>query len=162
MSDLYIRPARTDDVPVILQFVKDLAEYEKAAHEVKATEDMLHESLFGNRPDAHALVAEHKAQPVGFALYFYNFSTWLGRPGLYLEDIYVDPGVRGLGIGKAILARLASIAVERGCGRFEWSVLDWNEPSIRFYDSLGARAQKEWVPYRLTGQALIALAETAE
>ena len=154
MNDVNIRPASMDDVPVILKFVKDLAEYEKAADEVKATEEMLSESLFGNSPDAHALVAEYRAQPVGFALYFFNFSTWLGRPGLYLEDIYVDPQFRGLGIGKALLAKLARIAVERGCGRFEWSVLDWNEPSIRFYDSLGARAQKEWVPYRL--------AETAE
>lgn len=158
MQGLNIRDAIESDVPTILKFVKDLAQYEQAKHEVVATEDILCQFLFGEPRYANALIIEFDSVPVGFAIYFFNFSTWLGRPGLYLEDLYVDPTFRGGGIGKAVLGYLARIAVARGCGRFEWSVLDWNEPSIRFYEKLGAKPLREWVQYRVSGQALVDLA----
>jgi GNAT superfamily N-acetyltransferase len=121
---------------------------------------LIEESLFSASSTAHALICENGGRPVGFAVYFFNYSTWLGRNGLYLEDLYVTPEARGCGAGKALLKHLARIAVDRGCGRFEWSVLDWNEPAIKFYESLGARPQSEWVGYRLTGRALLDLAES--
>ena len=159
-AEITIRPAVAGDVPVILKFVKDLARYERAEHEVVATEETLHSSLFGRPPDAHALVADFRHQPVGFALYFFSYSTWLAKPGLYLEDLYVEPHYRKLGVGKMVLKTLAQIALARGCGRFEWSVLDWNEPSIKFYERLGAEAQSEWVKYRLSGRSLSNLADS--
>lgn len=158
MSRIQISDATRDDVPIILGFIKDLARYEKAEHEVLATEQMLGETLFGEQRFADALIASFEQRPVGFALYFFSYSTWLGKPGLYLEDLYVDPAYRNYGIGKAMLKRLAGIAVQRGCGRFEWSVLDWNEPSIKFYEKLGAKAQSEWIKYRLSGKELTDLA----
>ncbi|WP_344589847.1 GNAT family N-acetyltransferase [Actinomadura vinacea] len=155
-----IRPATPDDVPAILRLVRDLAEYERALHEVKATEEDLRTALFGEEPRVFAHVAEHDGEVVGFALWFLTFSTWLGRHGIYLEDLYVDPATRGQGHGKALLAELAKIAEERGYGRVEWAVLNWNTPSIAFYESLGARPQDEWTTYRLTGDPLAKLANT--
>jgi GNAT superfamily N-acetyltransferase len=153
-----IRPARPDDVPAILQLIHGLAEYERAAHEVRATEAQLHASLFGAQPAVFAHVAEDDGgEVVGFALWFLNFSTWLGRHGIYLEDLYVRPDHRGRGYGKALLTTLARLAVEQGYGRVEWWVLDWNEPAIDFYRSLGATAMDEWTVFRLTGDALGAL-----
>lgn len=153
-----IRSVTVADVPLILQFIRELAEYEKLAHEAVATEALLQEHLFGAKPKAEALIAELDAKPVGFALYFHNFSTFVGKPGIYLEDLFVRPAARGQGVGKALLVRLAQIALERGCGRFEWAVLDWNEPALRFYESLGAVAKKEWVLHRVSGEALRQLA----
>jgi GNAT superfamily N-acetyltransferase len=153
-----IRPATPDDAPTILRFVRELAEYEHAAHEVEATEDDLTRSLFGDDPKAFAHLAEQDGVPVGFALWFLNYSTWTGRHGIYLEDLYVTPSVRGGGHGRALLVELAKITVERGYSRFEWSVLDWNEPAIGFYKALGAVAQDEWTGFRLTGDALKRLA----
>jgi GNAT superfamily N-acetyltransferase len=155
-----IRPATPDDVPAILRLIHDLAEYERALHEVKATEEDLRASLFGEEPKVFAHVAEHEGEVIGFALWFLSFSTWLGRHGIYLEDLYVDPAVRGHGHGKALLTELARIAVERGYGRVEWAVLNWNTPSIAFYEALGARPQDEWTTYRLTGEALTTLAKS--
>jgi GNAT superfamily N-acetyltransferase len=154
MSDTRVREASEGDVPLILSFIRDLAEYEKLSEEVVATEDGLRESLFGERRYAEVLIAEHDGAPAGFALFFHNFSTFLGRPGIYLEDLYVRPEFRGGGIGKQLLARLAHLAVERGCGRLEWWVLDWNEPSIGFYRQLGAVAMDDWTVYRVSGDAL--------
>lgn len=154
-----IRPAAPDDVRHILRLVHDLAEYERAAHEVRATEDDLRRDLFGPDPRVFAHIAEDGGEVQGFALWFLNYSTWTGRHGIYLEDLYVDPAARGLGLGKALLAELARIADERGYGRFEWSVLDWNEPAIGFYTALGATAQSEWTVYRLAGDALHDLAQ---
>ena len=162
MKDLNIRAGVEQDVSTILKFVKALARYERAEHEVVATEEILTRFLFDEPRYANALILEYERKPVGFALYFFSFSTWLGRPGLYLEDLFVDPEFRDRGIGKAVLVYLARIAVARGCGRFEWSVLDWNEPSIRFYEKLGAEPQTEWVQYRVSGQALVDLAATGE
>ena len=156
--DLTLRLATVDDAGLILEFIQGLAEYEKLAHEVVADEKRLKESLFGNHPSAEVVVADWGAEPAGFALFFHNYSTFLARPGLYLEDLFVKPEHRGRGIGKALLARLAAIAVERGCGRFEWSVLDWNESAIRFYENLGARAMNGWTIFRVTGDALSNLA----
>ena len=156
---LSIRPATESDTALILRFIEKLAEYEKLSHEVVATEAALHASLFGEHPYAEVLLAYWGAEPVGFALFFYNYSTFLAQPGIYLEDLFVDPEHRGKGIGKALLVQLARIAMERGGGRVEWSVLDWNEPSIGFYRSLGAVAKDEWTVYRLTGDALNRLAE---
>ena len=156
--DLTLRLATVDDAGLILEFIQGLAEYEKLAHEVVADEKRLKESLFGNHPAAEVVVADWGAEPAGFALFFHNSSTFLARPGLYLEDLFVKPEHRGRGIGKALLARLAAIAVERGCGRFEWSVLDWNESAIRFYENLGARAMNGWTIFRVTGDALSNLA----
>ncbi|MQY03391.1 GNAT family N-acetyltransferase [Actinomadura macrotermitis] len=153
-----IRFAAPGDVPAILRLVRDLAEYERALHEVRATEEDLRAALFGPEPKVFANVVEHDGEVVGFALWFLTFSTWLGRHGIYLEDLYVDPAMRGKGYGKALLAELARIADERGYGRVEWSVLDWNTPSIEFYRAAGARPQDEWTVYRLTGDAIPALA----
>jgi GNAT superfamily N-acetyltransferase len=154
-----IREARPDDVPQILAFVRELAEYERALGDARATEEQLRSALFGPHPAAFAHIAEDDAtgEPVGFALWFLNFSTWKGVHGLYLEDLYVSPEARGGGHGKALLAALAQICVERGYGRLEWSVLDWNEPSIGFYKSLGAVPMDEWTVFRLTGAPLTAL-----
>ena len=158
MTDFTIRAAIPADVPEILRLVTELAEYEKLSHMVVGTEAMLHEALFGERPCVEALVAERGGRTVGFALYFTTFSTFLCRPGLYLEDLYVETGHRGAGMGKALLVRLAAIASERGCGRFEWRVLDWNEPSIRFYESLGATLLREWLLVRMTAPEIARLA----
>lgn len=149
-----IEPATERDVPVILKFIKGLAEYEKLSHEVVATEASLRESLFGQRPVAEVIIGYAGEEPAGFGLFFHNYSTFLGRPGLYVEDLFVLPQWRGRGLGGRLLAYIAGLAVARGCGRLEWAVLDWNEPAIRFYRSLGARAMKEWTVYRLTGEAL--------
>jgi GNAT superfamily N-acetyltransferase len=150
--------ATAEDVPVILELIRGLAEYERLADKCAATEAQLRETLFGPRPAAEVLLASADGETVGFAVFFTNYSTFLARPGIYLEDLFVKPHARGKGIGKALLVRLAQIARERGCGRMEWSVLDWNEPSIRFYESLGAVAMKEWTVYRVTGEALETLA----
>jgi len=161
MNSLTIRPATIEDTDLILRFVRDLAIYERAEHEVLATPEHLKRTLFCAEPAVFGLICLDGDQPVGFAVYFFNFSTWQGRHGLYLEDLYVSPECRGKGAGKALLQHLARIAVARDCGRFEWSVLDWNTPSIAFYDSLGAQPQTEWIRYRLTGDALQALAGQA-
>jgi GNAT superfamily N-acetyltransferase len=153
-----IRFAGEDDVPVILRFIKGLAKYEKLTSEVTATEPLLRETLFGARRVAEVMIGDFQGEPVGFALFFHNFSTFLGRPGIYLEDLFVIPEMRGRGFGKALLIYLAKIAVERGCGRVEWAVLDWNEPSIQFYKNLGAVPMNEWTVFRLTGEALAAQA----
>lgn len=158
MSAIIIRPARADDLDTIHAFILALADYERLAHEVKADRATLGRYLFGERPMAEVLIAEHDAAPVGFALFFHNFSTFEGRPGLYLEDLFVLPQARGLGAGKALLARLAQIAIDRDCARLEWSVLDWNEPSIAFYRSIGAKPMDEWTVQRVDGDALHALA----
>jgi GNAT superfamily N-acetyltransferase len=155
---LEIAPASEADVPVLLRFIRDLAVYEKLADQVEATEDGLRRTLFGERRYAEALLARLDGTPVGFALYFHNYSTFLGKPGLYLEDLFVDPAHRGKGIGKALLQRLAGIAVERDCGRLEWAVLDWNAPAIAFYRSLGAAPMHDWTVFRLEGAALQAMA----
>ncbi|WP_286237662.1 GNAT family N-acetyltransferase [Neptuniibacter halophilus] len=157
---LQIRNATPEDAGLILSFVKELAEYEKAAHEVLASEEMIRDSIFGDASATRALICEQAGEAVGFAVYFFNYSTWLGKHGLYLEDLYVTPAARGSGAGNALLRHLARIAVDRGCGRFEWSVLDWNQPAIDFYESLGAKPQPEWIGYRLTGSELLALAES--
>jgi len=149
-----IRAATPFDVPSILGLIQELAEYEKLRDSCISTESLVHEALFGVKPSAESVVAELNGEVIGFALYFTNFSTFLGRPGMYLEDVYVKPVHRNRGIGRQILKTLASICLERGYGRFEWSVLDWNEPSINFYKSLGAVAMDEWTVYRLSGEAL--------
>lgn len=155
---IHIVPATPEDVPLVLQFIRKLAEYERLADTVVATEDGLREALFGARPQAEALLAYADDAPVGFALFFHNFSTFMGRHGIYLEDLFVEPACRGLGIGKALLSRLAALAVERGCARLEWAVLDWNQPAIGFYRGLGAVAMDEWTVFRLTGEPLARLA----
>lgn len=154
---LTLRPATADDIPQILAFIRGLAEYEKLLDDCVATEDALRATLFGDRPYAEVLLAEWEGVPAGFALYFHNYSTFRARPGIYLEDLFVLPTHRGRGIGKALLTRLGEIAVDRGCVRLEWSVLDWNQPAIDFYQSLGARPLDEWTIYRVTDQALEAL-----
>ena len=156
---LRIRQADEHDVPLILSFVRDLADYEKLGHLVTATEAGLRESLFGAHPGAEVLLAFEGEDAVGFAVYFHNFSTFLGVKGLWLEDLFVRPSHRGRGYGKALLLHVARIAVERGCGRYEWAVLDWNEPSIRFYKSLGAQPLDDWTIMRVTGPALASLAK---
>ena len=153
-----IRAATPDDTYIIAELIRALAEYERLAHEVTLDERELREHLFGERPYAEVVLAEDAGDVVGFALFFHNYSTFLGKPGIYLEDLFVKPAHRGAGHGRALLAELARLAVERGCGRLEWSVLDWNEPSIAFYLSLGAVAMDEWTGYRLTGEALRRLA----
>ena len=160
MSDIDIREATIDDSALILRFVKELARYEKAEHEVIATEADIKESLFAQGSTTHAVIGSSNNQPIGFAVYFFNYSTWLGKHGLYLEDLYVSPECRGVGAGKALLKHLANIAVAKGCGRFEWSVLDWNEPAINFYQSIGAKPQDEWIGYRLAGPALARFANS--
>jgi GNAT superfamily N-acetyltransferase len=149
-----IRPARPDDVPVIARLIRDLAAYERLLHKVSLDEDRLREHLFGPRPYAEVLLAEAAGAVVGFALFFHNYSTFLGKPGIYLEDLFVEPEHRGQGHGKGLLCAVARLAVERGCGRLEWSVLNWNTPSIEFYRALGAEPLDEWTVYRLTGDAL--------
>ena len=158
MNELIIRPATTEDAGIILSFIRELAVYEKEPDAVVATEQDIVNNLFNPETTTKALIGLSNGQPVGFAVYFLNFSTWLGQDGMFLEDLYVSPDQRGRGFGKAMLKHLAQLAVERGCGRFEWNVLDWNEPAIRFYESLGAKAQSEWVGYRLEGQSLANLA----
>jgi GNAT superfamily N-acetyltransferase len=153
-----VRPATPADVPTILRFVRDLAEYEREPDAVEATEPMLHDALFGTSAAAEAVIAERDGQPIGFALFFHNFSTWKGRRGLYLEDLYVTPEARGSGAGRALLAHLAALAIDRGCARFEWAVLDWNAPAIGFYRAIGAVGMEEWTVQRLEGDALRALA----
>jgi len=149
-----LRSAQLADIPDILAFIRELGEYEKLAHEVIADEAILAAQLFGERPAAEVVIAEVDAQPAGFALFFHNFSTFLGQRGLYLEDLFVRPQFRGLGLGKRLMAHLARLAIERNCSRFEWSVLDWNEPAIRFYRSLGAIGLEDWTVQRVTGAAL--------
>lgn len=151
---IHIRPAKPNDTPQIHQFICDLAEYEKALKEVKCTVSSLQASLFSDPATAFALMIEDDGQPIGYAIYFYNYSTWLAAKGLYLEDLYVDPAHRGKGAGIKAMKTLAKIASEQGCKRFEWSVLDWNTPSIAFYEAIGAKAQDEWLGYRLEGEAL--------
>jgi len=156
-----IRPAAVADIPRILSFIRELAAYERLADEVVADEARLRETLFGDRPAAEVELAFHDGEPAGFALFFHNYSTFLGRPGLYLEDLFVRPDYRGRGVGRALLRRLAGLARTRGCGRLEWSVLDWNEPAIGFYRRLGARALEDWTVWRLDGDALRNLGEEA-
>lgn len=153
-SELLIRPATPADVPLILTLIKELAEYERLAHAVTANEDLLREQLFGPRPAAEVVIGEHRGAPAGFAIYFQNFSTFLAKPGIYLEDLYVRPASRGHGLGAALLRHVAGVAARRGCGRMEWAVLDWNELAIDFYKRLGAVPMDEWTIYRLTGEAL--------
>ena len=155
---LSIRPAAAADLPLIAQFIRDLAEYEKLAHEVRFDEAKLGEKLFGPRPYAEVLIGELDGSPQGFALFFHNFSTFEGKPGIYLEDLFVRPEARGSGLGKALLAHLAKLCVERDCARLEWSVLDWNDPAIGFYKGLGARLMDEWTVMRVNGDALTRLA----
>jgi GNAT superfamily N-acetyltransferase len=158
-GDFQIRQATERDVPVILAFIRQLAEYERLAHQAVMTEEILKESLFGPRPAAEVLLGYSGDRPVAFAVFFHNFSTFLGRPGLYLEDLFVIPEMRGKGFGRNMLVELARIARDRKCGRFEWSVLDWNEPAINFYKSLGAVPMDEWTIFRVSGEALDRLAE---
>jgi len=156
---LVIRAASEADAPLVLRFIKALAEYEKMSDDVIATEADIRAGLFGPSRVAECVIAEWEGAPAGFALFFHNFSTFVGKPGIYLEDLFVLPELRGNGIGKALLAHLAKLARERGCARLEWAVLDWNAPSIAFYQSLGARPMDEWTVYRLTGDALNKLAD---
>jgi len=159
IPDLTLRFATEADVGIILAFIKELAEYERLSHEVTADEDTLRASLFGGRRVAEVLIADLRTAPVGFALFFHNFSTFLGRPGIYLEDLYVKPSMRGQGIGTALLSFLGRLTRERGCGRLEWAVLDWNEPAITFYRNLGAQPLDDWTVFRVAGPALHALAD---
>ena len=159
ISNFRIEETGPQDVPLILSFVKELAEYERLSDSVIVTEDDLREALFGERPVAFAVIGYDEDEPISFALFFHNYSTFIGRPGLYLEDLYVRPHARGRGFGRAMLAYLARVARERRCGRMEWAVLDWNEPAIKFYKGLGARPLDDWIVYRLTGDALDKLAE---
>jgi GNAT superfamily N-acetyltransferase len=154
-----IAPARPDDVPTICSFIRELAEYEKLLDRVAATERLLHDGLFGLRPYAEVLMGRLEGAPVGYALFFHSFSTFLARPGIYLEDIYVRPAARGRGVGKALLREIARVARDRGCGRIEWSVLNWNQPSIDFYLSIGATPMDEWTMYRMDEAAIAALAK---
>lgn len=154
MESLEIRPARSSDVPLILSLIRELAEFERLLDQMVADENQLRTTLFGERPAAEVMIAEWDGAPAGFALYFSNYSTFLGQPGIYLEDLYVRPEFRGRGIGEAFLRKLAALAVERRCGRVEWSVLNWNERAIKFYQQIGARPMNEWTVYRLTGEAL--------
>ena len=160
VSDLIIREATAEDAKLILDFITELAIYEKAEHKVVASVDNIRASLFSEESTANALICLQGDKPTGYAVYFFNYSTWLGKNGLYLEDLYITPECRGGGAGKFLLKHLANIAVANNCGRFEWSVLDWNEPAIQFYKSIGAEAQGEWVIYRLTGDKLIDFANS--
>jgi len=160
VSNTEIRQATVNDAALIHRFITELAIYEKAEHEVLTTESDIRESLFGNGSTTKALICNIDNVPVGFAVYFFSYSTWLGKHGLFLEDLYVSPEARGSGAGKALLRHLAKIAVSKNCGRFEWNVLDWNEPAIQFYQSLGAKPQDQWIGYRLVGQPLEDLANS--
>ncbi len=162
MPLLNIRPAGRDDIPLILGFIRELAEYEKLADQAIADPEQMAEHLFGPRPYAEVLIGEVEGAPAGFALFFHNYSTFLGKPGIYLEDLYVRASARGAGLGKALLSKLARLAVERGCGRLEWSVLDWNAPAIGFYQQLGAQPLDEWTVYRLSGPALAQVANNPQ
>lgn len=160
MTAYRIRPASAADAPVILRFIRELAEYEKALHEVAATEETVAASIFGEGSVTRAVICESAAgEPAGFAVWFKTYSTWQAKNGLYLEDLYVTPAHRGAGLGKMLLRHLARIALDEDCGRFEWSVLDWNEPAIRVYDAIGAEPQSEWIRYRLSGERLKRFAE---
>lgn len=159
MEPLFIRQAEASDAALILHFVRELAIYEKAEHEVLATEHTLKQTIFSSDSHVNALICEQDGQALGIAIYFYNYSTWLAKPGLYLEDLYVSPEHRGKGAGKLLLKKMAQIALKNNCGRFEWSCLDWNTPSRDFYHSIGAKSQDEWVGYRLSGQTLIDFAD---
>ena len=154
---LNIRPATADDAGLLMRFVRELAVYEKAEHEVLATEEDLRRDMFGPDSRVEALICEWNGEPIGHAIFFMNYSTWLGKYGIFLEELYITPEQRGNGAGKALLKKVAQIAVSRNCGRFEWNVLDWNTPAIEFYESLGAKAQSEWIGYRMTGDALATL-----
>ncbi|MEY2573620.1 MAG: hypothetical protein QOJ87_1833 [Verrucomicrobiota bacterium] len=160
MTDFEIRTTTAADIPVILELIRDLAIYERAPDAVVTTEAGLREVLFGPKPAAEVLLALEKGEPAGFAVFFHNFSTWLGRPGLYLEDLFVRPEKRGKGYGRALLERLAQIAKVRGCGRMEWAVLDWNDPAIQFYRKLGAEPMDEWTVFRLTAEGIAKLANS--
>jgi GNAT superfamily N-acetyltransferase len=157
-SGLRLRFAVAGDAPLVLSFIRQLAEYEKLSHAVKATQQEIEDTLFGPRPAAEVVLADYRDKPVGFAVFFHNFSTFVGKPGLYLEDLFVNPSARGLGIGKTLLAFLAQLAQERGCGRVEWSVLDWNRPAIDFYHTLGAQPMDDWTVFRLEQSAMEQLA----
>jgi GNAT superfamily N-acetyltransferase len=158
VGEISVRAASEEDAPLILSFIKELAEYERLSQEVVATEDALQMWLFGEHPVAEVVIGEVGEEPAGFALFFHSFSTFLGRPGIYLEDLYVRPEFRGRGIGRALLVHLAGLAMERGCGRLEWSVLDWNEPAIGFYRGIGASPVGGWTVYRVSGETLEGLA----
>lgn len=159
IDNFVIRKATADDCGLILKFIRDLADYEKLAHEVVATEADIQKHLFGGIPRGEVLIGEFEDRPAGFALFFHNFSTFVGRPGIYLEDLFVDPMFRGKGFGKSLLTCLAKIAVERECGRLEWSVLDWNQPAIDFYHSLGAKSMEGWTINRVSGDSLTTMAQ---
>jgi len=159
-SSIHIQPAAEKDIPLILRFIKELAEYERLSSQCVATEALLRDALFGQKKFAEVVIAYYDKEPAGFAIFFHNFSTFLSRPGIYLEDLFIFPHLRKKGIGKALLIHLARIAKERNCGRFEWAVLDWNEPSIAFYKKLGAVPLDDWRIFRLTGNALDSLAKT--
>jgi len=159
MSQINIREAVINDTKTILHFITELAIYENAEHEVLATEQTLKDTLFNGKGHVHALICEQQGEAIGIAIYFYNYSTWLAQPGLYLEDLYIAKASRGLGAGKLLLQYLANVALENNCGRFEWSCLDWNKPSRDFYEAVGAVAQTEWVGYRLSGKALLDFAK---
>lgn len=159
---LTISPATESDTPLILRFIQDLAEYERLRDKCVATEDKLRETLFSDSPAAEVLIARLDGEAVGFALFFYSYSTFLAQRGIYLEDLFVNPAVRGKGIGKALLAALARLAIDRGCGRLEWAVLDWNEPSIGFYRSIGAIPLDDWTTFRMTGDTLVEFAASGE
>src|SRR5580765_6185976 len=161
-SAFEIRSAHLDDAPIILELIRELATYERAPDEVTATEEQLVDVLFGERPAAEVLLAFEGKSPIGFAVFFHNFSTWLGRPGLYLEDLFVKPEKRGKGYGRALLVDLAKIARDRGCGRMEWAVLNWNAPAIKFYRALGATPMDEWTVFRLTRDEIAKLADAAD
>jgi GNAT superfamily N-acetyltransferase len=161
-KEISLQPACPEDVAEILAFIQELAEYEKLSHEMQATEAEIDEWLFGERPAAEVVIARIEDQAVGFALYFTSFSTFLGRPGLYLEDLYVRPAFRGSGVGSALLRHLADVASRRGYGRLEWAVLDWNEPAIQFYERMGAQALVEWTTYRVTGERLMVMAKSQD
>lgn len=158
LSDFEIRPAVVDDVPLILSFIKKLADYERLAHEVVATEESLRKTLFDARKTAEVALGYFQNKPIGLVLFFHNYSTFLGRPGLYIEDLFVDESYRGSGFGAALLRYVARLAVERNCGRLEWSVLDWNKPAVDFYTKLGAVPMSDWTVFRVTGQSLMNLA----
>jgi GNAT superfamily N-acetyltransferase len=160
MPDIAIRPARIQDAPILLKFVHDLAREENAEHEVKTDLEQLVKTLFAKDATAHAVICETDKTPMGHAVYFFNYSTWQGKNGLYIEDLYLSPDYRNMGVGKKIIKYLAGLALEQDCGRMEWSVLNWNEPAIRFYESLGAGPQAEWIRYRLSGSALTQLTST--